>query len=179
MSYPDIGSAAVGRFSCHRCIYYRQPDGRITFGTAALDLARSSLDPARYGLQSWNVVKGNLVGEAMNADVVLDVIRHPSNPFNLIGNARYELTRQDRDDLKLIALGSRPLYDHVRAIAEELGIASPAPDPEPKPRPRPEPIPVPTPSPDPVPTPTNTQIASTLRDLASQLVTLANRVENG
>ncbi len=67
---------------------------------------------ARYGRGSWDR-KGDLVGERFAEDIVETVVRHPSNPLNLLDNAAYVVTEQDRVDAKMVKgrSGNASVYD--------------------------------------------------------------------
>lgn len=60
-------------------------------------------DPSQAGISPSLFTAGQRVGEReWQPDALLAAVRHPSNPFRLVGNQTYELTEQDLRDVVLV-----------------------------------------------------------------------------
>jgi hypothetical protein len=66
---------------------------------------------ARYGAGAWDR-KGDLVGERYARDVVEGVVRHPTNPLQILNNQQYVIAQQDDVDVKMVrGSGDAAIYD--------------------------------------------------------------------
>lgn len=95
---------------------------------------------------------GGCGAEAMfgNWWAIEEVVRHPTNPLDLVDNQRYQFTTQDQVDIERLTLRggncrSGALYGYFIPKARELGIIDPPPPPTVTPPPPPPPTPTPAP----------------------------------